>query len=144
VAAPRPADDAAPIAPAADAAGHAKGRCILVIDDDSDVRSLLAHLLRQNGWDVWTAESAAHAREHVAARHHDALLLDFRLGDGSEPVGLLRSLDELRPGSSRRCVMISGSLSHEMPLEQLPPVLLKPFSHDELEAAIAARLVGVH
>lgn len=143
VATPRPAA-APPTIPLDDGAERSDGRCILVIDDDADVRSLLAHLLRQGGWEVWTAGSADEAREQVSARHHDAVLLDFRLGDGSEPVGLLRSLDELRPGSSQRCVMISGSLSREMPLAQLPPVLLKPFSRDELEAAIASRLAGAN
>jgi hypothetical protein len=52
---------------------------------------------------------------------------------------LLQALEVIRPGIIERTIIISGSLSRELS-EGLPPVLLKPFSRAELEAAIAARI----
>lgn len=116
-----------------------QGHRVLVVDDDPDVRSLLGHLLRQSGWEVWTVGSAEHALRSATDRAYDAVVMDYRLGDGSTTATLLQALEVIRPGIIERTIIISGSLSRELS-EDLPPVLLKPFSRAELEAAIAARI----
>lgn len=116
-------------------------RRILVIDDDPEVRALLAHLLRHSGWSVQTAADSDAAIAAVGAGHHDAILLDHRLSDGSSTDAVLEGLERARAGSVARVVLITGSLSRELPPD-LPPVLLKPFSRAELEAAIEQRITS--
>ena len=41
-------------------------QCILVVDDDTDVRDALAHALQTFGFDVEVASDATQAREHIA------------------------------------------------------------------------------
>ena len=125
---------------AVDAAPTPNGeRRVLVIDDDADVRALLGHLLRQSGWQVTTASDVNEAVEAVTATPFDAVLVDFRLADGNSAVDALTQLEAARAGIRDRAVVITGSLARELPKE-LPPILLKPFSRSELEAAITARL----
>lgn len=114
-------------------------RRVLVVDDDPDVRALLAHLLRQSGWQVWVAGDTEAAVDEVTARRFDAVLVDFRLNDGNSAVDVLARIDAARPGTRARSIVITGSLSRELP-DELPPVLLKPFSRAELEAALDQRL----
>lgn len=120
----------------ADGAGE---RRALVIDDDPDVRAVLAHLLRQGGWQVWVAADTEAAVGEVIARPFDAVLVDFRLGDGNSAVEVLARIEAVRPGIRARSIVITGSLTRELPAA-LPPVLLKPFSRAELETAIEHRL----
>lgn len=119
----------------------AADRRILVVDDDPDVRALLAHLLRQAGWVVHTAGDSDAAVESVMARRHDAILLDHRLSDGSTTPEVLDRLTAARPGCVSRVVLMTGSLSRELP-PGLPPVLLKPFTRAELEATLASRITS--
>ena len=112
---------------------------VLVVDDDADVRAVLGHLLRRGGWQVWTVGDTQAAVDAVTARPFDVVLVDFRLSDGHSAVDALAAMDAARAGCSDRAVVITGSLARELPAE-MPPVLLKPFSRTELEAAIADRV----
>lgn len=114
-------------------------RRALVIDDDAEVRAILSHLLRQSGWEVWTAAGTDEAVDAVTTRAYDIVLCDFRLSDGRSAPEALAELDAARPGTSARSIVITGSLARELP-NDMPAVLLKPFSRAELEAAIGARL----
>lgn len=132
-----PSDTSTPLP--VEPAGVGAERRVLVVDDDPDVRALLAHLLRQSGWQVWVAGDTEAAVDEVTARRFDAVLVDYRLSDGNSAVDVLRRIDVARPGMRDRAIVITGSLTRELP-EELPPVLLKPFSRAELEAAIELRL----
>ena len=81
----------------------------------------------------------ASAVDEATARPFDAVLVDFRLNDGNSAVDVLARLEAARPGLRARSVVITGSLRRELP-DELPPVLLKPFSRAELEAALEQRL----
>ena len=53
---------------------------ILVVDDDEAIRDVIADLLREQGYDVTTAENGAVAlREIRKARHPDVVLLDLMM-----------------------------------------------------------------
>ncbi len=135
---------ASPTAPRADQPGESPAeptdeRRVLVVDDDPDVRALLAHLLRQSGWQVWVAGDTEEAVDEATSRHFDAVLVDFRLSDGNSAVDVLDRIDAALPGLRSRSIVITGSLTRELP-DELPPVLLKPFSRAELQAAIEQRL----
>ena len=54
----------------------------LVVDDESDIRELLAITLGRMGVDSDTAETLSEARERLAAHAYDLCLTDMRLPDG--------------------------------------------------------------
>jgi PAS domain S-box-containing protein len=72
--------------------GANEGRSILVIEDDQDTRTLLARLLREQGWAVTEAANGCAGLESVAERSPDLILLDLMLPemDGFEFVLELR------------------------------------------------------
>ena len=55
---------------------------VLVVDDEADLRELLALTLVRLGLDVDTAESLAQARELLGRNHYALALTDMRLPDG--------------------------------------------------------------
>ena len=56
---------------------------VLVVDDEADLRELLALTLVRLGLDVDTAESVAAARTRLAQQRYDLCLTDMRLPDGN-------------------------------------------------------------
>lgn len=56
---------------------------VLVVDDEADLRELVALTIVKLGFDVDTAESLARARELLARGTYGLCLTDMRLGDGS-------------------------------------------------------------
>lgn len=72
---------------------HGAGRHILAIEDDPDVATVLAELLRSAGYDARTVGTGADALAAVEAAPVDAVLLDLHLPDrnGRTLIGELRS-----------------------------------------------------
>ena len=64
----------APAATPADDASH-----ILIVDDDTRIRSLLSQFLKTNGYRVTTAESAADARRRMEGLAFDLIVLDVMM-----------------------------------------------------------------
>lgn len=64
---------------------------VLVVDDDQDLRVLLADLVRRMGHRVETVESVAQATKRTADRSFDVLLLDWVMPGESAPE-LLRAV----------------------------------------------------
>lgn len=72
---------------------------ILIVDDNEDLRELLAALLMREGYEVWTAENGARALE-VLAEHTEPpclILLDLMMPvmDGTEFLQVLRDRQQL-------------------------------------------------
>lgn len=63
-----------PAVPLADDAPH-----VLVVDDDSRIRTLLQRFLKNNGYRVTTAGNAAEARGHLTGLSFDLLVLDVMM-----------------------------------------------------------------
>lgn len=78
---------------------------ILIVDDEANIRYIFMTLLRQEGYDVITAEDSASAMDIVTKTDLDAILLDIFLGEAS-------GLDILRQVKKQnfRCpvIMITG------------------------------------
>ena len=72
---------------------------IVVLEDDLELRSLVARGLREEGFSVTAAESAAQALELVGARRPDAFVVDIGLpdADGRDVVQALRVRGENAP-----------------------------------------------
>src|ERR1700676_135349 len=75
---------------------HTKAR-ILHVDDNQDVRLMMAALLHDRGYGVLTAGSVGEALELAKEIPFDLFILDVRLPDGTG-VELCHRLHELRPG----------------------------------------------
>jgi threonine synthase len=53
--------------------------CILVVDDDPDVREMVVHYLGQKEYEVATASNGREGLEQIAARKPDLVILDLMM-----------------------------------------------------------------
>jgi DNA-binding response OmpR family regulator len=109
---------------------------ILVIDDDPQIRALLAEYLAENGLRVSAASSGEEMSKILAEEAIDLVVLDLRLA-GEDGMALVRSL---RDQSAIPIVMLTGvrdEADRVMGLELgADDYLTKPFSPRELLARI--------
>ena len=111
---------------------------VLVVDDEADLRSVVARALRSDGHVVSTAEDLASARERVA-EGAELLVLDLRLPDGFG----LTLCRELRAAGSTVPILLLTALSQvALRVEGLDAgaddFLAKPFAIAELRARVRA------
>ena len=78
---------------------------ILVVDDESEIRTLLQEILTEEGYQVTTAGDAAAARERRAQTEPDLVLLDIWMPD-SDGISLLKEWSDA--GDICPVVMMSG------------------------------------
>jgi DNA-binding NtrC family response regulator len=69
---------------------------ILVVDDEKDSRSGIAHFLKKSSYDVVTAEDGKEAWEFFKANHHDLVLTDMRM-PGISGIDLLKRVKTIAP-----------------------------------------------
>lgn len=86
-------------------------RKVLLVDDESSVRSLLRSFLESKGYEVAEAENSHAAQELAAAFHPDVALIDYALPDATA-LDLLRRLKDLQPGMP--VVILTGHASIEL------------------------------
>jgi DNA-binding NtrC family response regulator len=88
---------------------------VLVVDDEPDIRQLVQDILEDEGYRVRTAAHAQAAREALAVKVPDAILLDIWMPD-TDGIALLREWAE---GAGLPCpvVMMSGHGSVETAVE---------------------------
>ena len=113
---------------------------VLVIDDEADVRDLVAEVLASHGHRITTAAGGSEGVERFKTGHYDLVLTDLGLPDlsgwdvaraikicrASVPVLLLTGWeDDLNPAAAS---LVDG-------------ILKKPFGVDELVAAVSAALI---
>jgi len=115
--------------------------CVLVIDDDDSIRSVVARLVTRLGF---TASQASDGQKAIAQfeegpERYALVLLDFKLPvmDGSEVLSRLR-----RVKPDVRVILMSGLSRHEA-LEEftgqgLAGFLQKPFTLDSLVSELRA------
>ena len=72
---------------------------ILFVDDNSDIRDLVQHLLQAAGFRVSTAESAADVLQLVRGERFDALVLDYWMPEvtGIDLCRRIRTFDQSTP-----------------------------------------------
>lgn len=68
-------------------------RSIVIVEDDSFMRSLLAEYLEKSGFLVSTASSAADARRQINAVDPDAVVIDIDLGPGQSGLDVAAALN---------------------------------------------------
>jgi len=116
---------------------------VLVIDDESSVGTLLRFNLRQGGFNVDTAASAAEGYAKARARHFDLIILDVALPgiDGIEACSMIKKLEDYQ---DTPVIMIS-SRSDSVTIDQArragaADYLVKPFTFQELLSRIEDQL----
>lgn len=108
---------------------------ILIVDDEADIRDLVAGILADEGYAVRTAPDADAALAAISARKPSLLVLDIWMQgggmDGLELLDLVKGLDEDLP-----VVMISGHGNIETAVSAIRrgayDFLEKPFKSDRL------------
>lgn len=113
---------------------------VLIVDDDGQIRQLLAGFLRENGLDVALARDGVEMRGAVAAGSFDLIVLDLML-PGTGGLELCR---ELRRTSSVLVIMLTAKGDDTDRIVELEvgadDYLAKPFNPRELLARIKAVL----
>ncbi len=80
---------------------------ILVVDDEAEIRSALEEILREEGYSVATAASAAEARIRLDDSPYDAVLLDIWLPD-RDGLDVLGEIHEQAADVRPEVIIISG------------------------------------
>jgi CheY-like chemotaxis protein len=113
---------------------------LLVVEDSATQRQLLTELLRPRGHEVREAACGSDALEELARDRPDVLLLDLVM-PGLDGPALLEAL--AGRGATPPPVVVTTAWPHPLPAFALPvTVLRKPFTVEELEAAIARAAEG--
>jgi DNA-binding NtrC family response regulator len=106
---------------------------ILVVDDENTTTSALDLLLRDEGYDVNIASTAAEAETLLARRWFDLVFLDLRLPD-ADGIGLLEHIKQTAPETEVVLMTAHGSL--EVTIEAIKRgafyYLEKPFTFDQV------------
>jgi DNA-binding response OmpR family regulator len=110
---------------------------VLIIDDQKDVRAMVAIVLRVHRFEVAEAESGAAGLKAFAESPFDAAIVDIFLGDTSG-VDVIASLRERAPGLP--IIAVSGMTALDF-MEQSPHLanvvcLQKPFRPNDLLQAL--------
>ncbi len=110
-----------------------KGKVILVVDDEKNIRESLKGVLEDEGYKVLLAESGRRAIDELSKNHVDVVLLDILLPD-IDGIDLLRRIKSEDPGIP--VVVMSGHGTIETAVKAIKlgahNFLEKPLSIDEL------------
>lgn len=110
---------------------------VLAVDDDPEVREVLARMLEALSCEVTEADDAATALERCEHQRFDVVLTDFHLGDRNG-IELATDIHSLYPGVP--VILITG-YGGELACDAVDLVLRKPYSLADLRAAVD-QLVG--
>jgi two-component system response regulator PilR (NtrC family) len=115
--------------------------CILVVDDEPDLRTLYELSLHREGYDVETAGAVEEAWTMLRERRYQAVITDMRLPDGSG-LDLLQRLEQA--GRSERSIVITAYGSPENAVQALKAgaydYLTKPVDLKQFRAVVASAL----
>ena len=111
---------------------------VLVVDDDPGVLEVVAGALREDGYDVRTAEDGMSAIQAVEDEPPDVVVLDLRLPD----VNGVHIVSRLRPDFTGPILICSGVREERARVRALDAgaddFMLKPFGVAELRARLRA------
>lgn len=125
-------------------AAQLKDLAILLVEDDAELRSLLARLLSERGAYVRACADAPQAYQLLSATenagaHFDVVLTDYRLGEGGSGADVVRSARQLF-GEALPVVVLTGDTNgqgfQELTLKPYTQVLHKPVSIEQLVAVL--------
>ena len=119
-------------------------KSILVIDDNNEVRSVVAIVLRNFGFTVCEADDGASALQMVLAEKPGMIISDVRM-PGMDGHHLLNAVRELQSTAAIPFILMTGSVSREDFRRSMAggadDYLQKPFTTDELVEAVLSRMI---
>ena len=138
-------DDVTPAEPVIPPAGSrpGEGRCVLLVEDEDQLRRVMKDLLERDGYKVAEARDGAQALDEVDRSAPDLIMLDLNL-PGLDGYGVLQRLRS-RPNTSQIPVIVltaKGDEDNEVRVFQLgaDDFLTKPFRARALSARLEAVL----
>lgn len=117
---------------------------VLVVDDEEGICRALDQLLHHAGYDVITVRTGGAAKEMLAIRAVDCLIMDYRMPDVRGDVIFAFAVAH-QPHLARATVFITGDLTDraQAAIEDTGcPVVLKPFDAATLLDRVAQQLTG--
>jgi len=106
---------------------------VLLVDDEPNYLIVLSELLRDEGFEVFTANNGEEALQTVRTTDLDLIITDMRM-PGLDGLGLLRAAKELNPALP--IIMVTAFGEVEMAVAAMKAgaynYLTKPFNNDEL------------
>jgi CheY-like chemotaxis protein len=118
---------------------HLEGGTVLVVEDNPEVAKVTEQMVRQLGYRVQRAESAATALELAAHVRFQLVISDIVMAGSMDGVGLARALRQRQPDLP--IVLVTGYSSSATAAELEFAVLRKPFELSHLSRAIATATV---
>ncbi len=123
---------------------HGSG-CILIVEDDADLRELPATLLRDQGYAVVEARDGDEAIKQLASgRSFNLVFTDIVLPGGMNGFEIAKEANRLQPGI--KVIYTSGyaenTIEHEFQLETGPMIVKKPYRKAELLERVRAELAN--
>lgn len=114
---------------------------VLVVDDEAMILRLMTRALSSE-FEVATAQSVDKATHILAGASFDALISDVRM-PGRTGIDLLAYVENVLPTLAKRFLFVTGGADgfSEALFRSARPVLQKPFSVDELRAAVRSLLL---
>ncbi len=119
---------------------------MLIVEDEPAICGLVRRVLTDEGFEVDVAPDGRIAQSMIREREYDLYLIDIKLPvmDGKQ---LYKWLQDEYPRSAGRVIFNTGSMVGQDTESFLQrsgrPVLLKPFTPDELKAMVSETLNGV-
>lgn len=125
---------------------QAKPRHILIVDDEPDIRHLIAGILSDEGYITQEVGSVEEARQAMASRMPDVMILDIWLKDKAmDGIGFLGEIHPQHPDLP--IIMISGHGTIEMAVQAIRTgaydFIEKPFKAERL-LLMVSRAVEAH
>ena len=119
----------------------ARGKRILVVDDEPPIQRILSRTLNACGYDVLVAEDGKQALEIVRAYEPDLILLDLYLPGEIDGLGVCK---RVRQWTQIPIIVLSARTEEKQKVQALDlgadDYLTKPFSTEELLARVRACL----
>src|SRR5918912_1324119 len=119
----------------------------LVVDDNDVIRGNVSEVLREDGWDVYEADSAEQAFEMLQQDRWSLVFCDVRLSDNKRDEGyaVLRHFTKEQPEA--QIVLMTGHGSAVGALDAVASgaydYLMKPFAIEEVQSISRAVRSGI-
>src|ERR1700760_490031 len=115
---------------------------ILFVDDEAGIRTTLAVILQQHGFDVTTAATVPEALEHLNHAEFDVLLSDLNIGQPGDGFTVVSAMRRVQPKAAT--FILTGYPDFDTALQairsQVDDYLLKPTDVPTLINTIRQRL----
>ncbi len=122
-------------------------RCVLIVDDESDLREMVDYNLREAGYEVNHADSGTSALAHAQRTLPDAIVLDVNLPglDGLAVCEMLRLLPSTKNIPILMLTALAADQTRKLGLQVgANDYMTKPFSPRELVARVGRLMDEAH